>query len=80
MKVTLRNPTRVIELDGARRVRDLLERLRINPETVLVIQCAYCRAKRSLRTGAPEAEAEARLEAVGEDILPAPEPVAGGAG
>jgi tRNA-5-methyluridine54 2-sulfurtransferase len=40
MRVKLRNPTRVVEVDGARRVRELLERLELNPETVLVIRGA----------------------------------------
>ena len=38
MKILLRNPTREMEIAGKRRVRDLLEELRINPETVLVIR------------------------------------------
>lgn len=38
MKVTLRNPKRVVEVTGAKTVRDLLKRLEINPETVLVIR------------------------------------------
>jgi uncharacterized protein (TIGR00269 family) len=38
MKVTLRNPTRVVDVPGPTSVRRLLERLGINPETVLVIR------------------------------------------
>lgn len=38
MKVKLRNPTREMDVRDARTVRDLLARLRINPETVLVIR------------------------------------------
>ena len=40
MKVKLRNPTREVEVSGARSVRMLLQRLDINPETVLVIRDA----------------------------------------
>ena len=38
MKVKLRNPTRVVDIPGPTNVRALLERLQINPETVLVIR------------------------------------------
>lgn len=38
MKVTLRNPKRVVDVERPRTVRDLLVRLEINPETVLVIR------------------------------------------
>lgn len=38
MKVTLRHPTRVVEVSDVRRVRLLLDHLRINPDTVLVIR------------------------------------------
>ena len=38
MKVILRNPKRVVEVAGRRRVRELLRELDILPETVLVIR------------------------------------------
>lgn len=38
MKVKLRNPDRVVEVSGARTVRDLLVELGIVPEAVLVIR------------------------------------------
>lgn len=38
MKVNLRNPDRVVEVRGGRRVRDVLSDLRIDPDTVLVIR------------------------------------------
>ncbi len=38
MKVILRQPRREIELEGVRRVRDLLKRLDIVAESVLVIR------------------------------------------
>lgn len=38
MKVRLRNPTRIVELEGPARVREVLQRLQINPDTVLVIR------------------------------------------
>jgi uncharacterized protein (TIGR00269 family) len=40
MKVTLRNPKRVVEVPGPLSVRTLLDRLSINPETVLVIRAS----------------------------------------
>jgi sulfur carrier protein len=38
VKVKLRNPERVVELAGGRRVRDVLEELGMSPDTVLVIR------------------------------------------
>lgn len=38
MKVILRNPRREIDVDGRRRVKDLLGELGILPSTVLVIR------------------------------------------
>ncbi|HXF58115.1 MAG TPA: ATP-binding protein [Actinomycetota bacterium] len=38
MKVRLRNPERVVEVPGPRKVRDLLAELGIDPDTVLVIR------------------------------------------
>jgi len=38
MKVRLRNPDRELELAGRRRVADVLDELRIDPDTVLVIR------------------------------------------
>lgn len=38
MQVTLRNPRRVIEVDGPLRVEALLTRLELNRESVLVIR------------------------------------------
>ena len=38
MKVIIRRPRRQIEMSGSRRVRDLLQELQINPETVLVVR------------------------------------------
>jgi sulfur carrier protein len=38
MKVTLRNPKRIVDVDGVRSVGALLRKLSINPETVLVIR------------------------------------------
>jgi len=38
MKVTLRNPKRVLDLSGPLRVHDLLAKLDINRESVLVIR------------------------------------------
>lgn len=38
MKVRLRNPDREVEVAGARRVREVLAELDIDPDTVLVIR------------------------------------------
>ena len=38
MKVTLRNPRRELEVDGPIRVVDLLNRLEVNRESVIVIR------------------------------------------
>jgi sulfur carrier protein len=38
MKVRLRNPDRELEVSGARRVREVLSELGIDPDTVLVIR------------------------------------------
>jgi len=38
MKVIIRRPRREVEMSGSRRVRDLLQELQINPETVLVVR------------------------------------------
>ena len=38
MKVTLRNPRRELEIDGPIRVVDLLKRLEVNRESVIVIR------------------------------------------
>lgn len=38
MKVILRNPRREVELQGRRRVKELLRELEILPDTVLVIR------------------------------------------
>ena len=38
MKVTLRYPKRQVEIEGKRRVKDLLRELDVLPETVLVIR------------------------------------------
>jgi sulfur carrier protein len=40
MKVKLRNPDRVVDLDGPKTVRAMLEELGIVPEAVLVIRSA----------------------------------------
>lgn len=37
-RVILRNPRREVEVRGGRRVREILEELRVLPETVLVIR------------------------------------------
>ena len=38
MKVKLRNPDREVQLDGPRKVREVLSELGIDPDTVLVIR------------------------------------------
>ncbi|MFQ5658683.1 MAG: MoaD/ThiS family protein [Candidatus Methylomirabilales bacterium] len=38
MKVIIRRPRREVEMPGSRRVRDLLNELQINPESVLVVR------------------------------------------
>ena len=38
MKVLLRNPRREVDLDGPLRVGEILRRLDVNPETVIVIR------------------------------------------
>ena len=38
MRVLFRNPDREVELSGCRRVRELLQELKVMPETVLVIR------------------------------------------
>ena len=38
MKVRLRNPDREVDVSGDRRVRDVLDELGIDPDTVLVIR------------------------------------------
>ncbi len=38
MKVIIRRPRREVQMPGNRRVRDLLQELQINPETVLVVR------------------------------------------
>lgn len=38
MKVKLRNPDREVELAGGRVIREVLEELGVNPDTVLVIR------------------------------------------
>jgi sulfur carrier protein ThiS len=38
MRVNLRNPDRQVEVDGPRKVRDVLFELGIDPDTVLVIR------------------------------------------
>jgi sulfur carrier protein len=38
VKVILRNPRREVEMEGGRRVKDVLRELNILPETVLVIR------------------------------------------
>ena len=38
MKVLLRNPRREVDLEGPLRVAQILQRLDVNPETVIVIR------------------------------------------
>jgi sulfur carrier protein len=38
MKVRLRNPDREVDVSGDRRVRDVLDELGLDPDTVLVIR------------------------------------------
>jgi sulfur carrier protein ThiS len=38
VKVRLRNPDRELEVAGGRRVREILDELGVNPDTVLVIR------------------------------------------
>lgn len=38
MKIIIRRPRREVEMSGSRRVRDLLQELKINPESVLVVR------------------------------------------
>jgi sulfur carrier protein len=38
VKVVIRNPDREVEVPGPRKVRDLLSKLSIDPDTVLVIR------------------------------------------
>lgn len=38
MKVRIRHQRREVEVRGVRTVRELLDRLRLNPETVLVVR------------------------------------------
>ena len=56
MKVKLRNPTRVVEVPGPITVRGLLDRLQINPETVLVIREADLLTREIRLTDADEIE------------------------
>lgn len=52
MKVKLRNPDRVVEVSGPKNVLQLLERLSIVPESVLVIRDATLLTRdESLREG-----------------------------
>ncbi len=56
MKVKLRNPTRVVDIAGPLSVRMLLDRLEINPETVLVIRDADLLTREERLTDADEIE------------------------
>jgi len=56
MKVKLRNPTRVVDVPGPLSVRGLLDRLQINPETVLVIREADLLTREERLTDADEIE------------------------
>jgi sulfur carrier protein ThiS len=58
VKVQLRNPRRQLEIDGPLRVSDLLERLELNRESVLVIVDGELVT--GDRTVAGEAEVEVR--------------------
>jgi tRNA-5-methyluridine54 2-sulfurtransferase len=56
MKVKLRNPTRVVEVSGPTSVRMLLQKLSINPETVLVIREADLLTREERLTDTDEVE------------------------
>ena len=56
MKVKLRNPTRVVDVPGPLSVRMLLNRLSINPETVLVIRDADLLTREERLTDTDEIE------------------------
>ena len=56
MKVKLRNPTRGVEVPGPLSVRSLLDRLQINPETVLVIRESDLLTREERLTDADEIE------------------------
>jgi sulfur carrier protein ThiS len=53
VKVTLRNPDRMVEVDGPTTVLDLLKELDIVPESVLVIRDSTSLAHRRKEDGAP---------------------------
>jgi tRNA-5-methyluridine54 2-sulfurtransferase len=56
MKVKLRNPTREVEVPGPLSVRMLLDRLQINPETVLVIRASDLLTREERLTDSDEVE------------------------